>query len=343
MPTNDHIHEMLELIEHPAFSVQAGVVTGVNSAAAERMIQPGQPIHSMLPAGKEEFDALQTGTMSLTLELYGFPLEATVTCVGEHRIFRILPDEASELMRVLALAAQELRSPLHDAMALTQALRDADPGADPGELNARLNRELHRILRIVGNMSFRTGFRPEMQDVGAVLSELFESAAHYCAAAGVTVEYTGPNAPVYSMVDSDLLGRAVHNLLSNAIRGAGKGGTITAHLKRRGATLYLTVEDSGGGEAPPAGRIFDAWRREPGISSHSGLGLGMTIVEAAAKAHGGVVMLQKVPGSGTRVTVTLTICQDGGLRSPRIRVDYAGDQCRELIEFADSLPPEFYK
>lgn len=343
MPANDRVQQMLELIEHPAFSVRAGVITGVNSAAAERMLQPGQDIYALIPAGKEEYDALESGAMALTLELYGFPLDATVTCVGEDRIFRLVPGEESELMRVLALAAQELRSPLHDAMALTQVLREEAPDTDRAQISARLNRELHRILRIVGNMSFRCAPRPEMQDVCAVLAELFESAAHYCAAAGVTVDYAGPPVPAYSMVDSDLLGRAVHNLLSNAIRGAGKGGTVTARLKRRGATLYLTVEDPGTGGEPPSGRIFDTWRREPGISAHSGLGLGMTIVEAAAKAHGGVVMLQKLPGSGTRVTVTLPIRQDGGLRQPRMRVDYAGEQCRELIEFADSLPPDFYK
>ena len=344
MPSNDHINQMLELMEHPAFSVCEGVITGVNAAAKERLILPGEPIEPMICAGREEYRALQSGSMALTLELFGLQTEATVTCVGEHRIFRLSMSEESESLRVLARAAQELRAPLHDAMALTRAIQEGAAPASQAELTAHLNRELHRILRIVGNMSFQSTPRPEMQDVSALLAELFASAAVYCEAARVVLSYSGLPAPVYSMVDGDLIGRAVHNLLSNAIRGAGPGGTITARLTRRGGALYLTVEDSGSGESLPTAAMFHTYRQEPGIGGSQGLGLGMTIVEAAAKAHGGVVMLEKIDGSGLRATIRLPIRQSGsGLRSPSLRVDYAGEHSRELIEFADVLPPEFYK
>ncbi len=341
MQSIDHIVQMLELMEHPAFCVRNGVITGANAAARERMILPGAPVAPMIVQGLDAYNSLSSGSMALTLELFNLRMDATVTCVGEHHIFRLSMPEESEQLQILARAAQELRSPLNDAMALT---RDLQQTAQQEDLTARLNRELFRILRIVGNMSFRSAPRPEMQDVAAVLEELFAAAADYCEAAGVTLTYTGIPTAVYSLVDADLLGRAVHNLLTNAIRGAGSGGTIEVRLTRRSNTLYLTVLDSGGGETPAAADIFHTYRQEPGIRANQGLGLGMTIVEAAAKAHGGVVMVEKVPGAGLRLSLTLPIRQHGsGLRSPSLRIDYAGEQSRELIEFADVLPPEFYK
>lgn len=341
MQSIDHIVQMLELMEHPAFSVRDGLITGTNAAARERMILPGAPVAPMITQGFDAYSGLTSGSMSLTLELFGLFVDATVTCVGEDHIFRLSMPEESEQLKLLARAAQELRSPLNDAMALT---RDLQQAADHPELTARLSRELFRILRIVGNMSFHCVPRPEIQDVASVLDELFASAADYCGAAGVTLNYTGVPTAIYSLLDADLLSRAIHNLLTNAIRGAGPGGTIDARLTRRGSTLSLTVVDSGGGEIPAATDIFHTYRQEPGLSISQGLGLGMTIVDAAAKAHGGVVMVEKVPGAGLRLSLTLPIRQHGsGLRSPSLRIDYAGEQSRELIEFAEVLPPEFYK
>lgn len=345
MQSIDHIVQMLELMEHPAFCVCAGVITGVNEAAKERMILPGAPIAPMIAAGREDYSRLEAGSMALTLDLFGVMTDATVTCVGEHHIFKLSMPEQSEQLRVLARAAQELRSPLNDAMAISRMLREELPhSAGREDLSARLSRELYRILRIVGNMSFHSAARPEMQDAAAVFEELFASAVPYCEAAGVTLTFTGLPGAVYTLMDSDLLGRAVHNLLTNAIRGAGSGGSIAARLTRRGSTLYLTIQDSGGGEVRPTGNVFDAYRREPGIGGNQGLGLGMTIVEAVAKAHGGVVMLEQCPDAGVRVTISLPIQQHScGLRSPSLRIDYAGEQSRELIEFSDLLPPDFYK
>ena len=346
MQSIDHILQMLELMEQPAFSVREGMITGVNAAARERMILPGAPVAPMIAAGRSDYSTLRSGSMALTLDLFGIMTDATVTCIGEHRIFKLSTPEQSEQLRVLALAAQELRSPLHDAMSISRELQH-DDHAHPEqqeELSARLNRELYRILRIVGNMSFHSAAHPEMRDAAAVFEEIFASAAPYCEAAGVAVHYSGLPASADTLMDSDLIGRAVHNLLTNAIRGAGTGGTIAARLTRRGGTLYLTIQDSGGGTHRLSGNFFDAYRREPGIISTQGLGLGMTIVEAVAKAHGGVVMLEQCTGSGVRVTMSLPIRQDtSGLRSPSLRIDYAGEQSRELIEFSDVLPPDFYK
>jgi len=60
--------------------------------------------------------------------------------------------------------------------------------------------------------------------------------------------------------------------------------------------------------------------------------------------HGGTVLIDHPRGKGTRVTLTLALRQntEGSLRSPALRVDYAGERDHGLIELADCLPAELY-
>lgn len=341
----DYIANMLEMLDHPAFCVSDGIISAANQAALARFLVPGMPVSPLLFSGQEEYAQFSGGTMQMTLMLGVERCPATVTELGGYHIFRLPQTEAQPERQALALAAQELRGPLNDTMALCQDLfSHCAPMPDPAaEQAAQINRDLYRMLRIVGNMSFTAAPRLEMQDVTAVLGELFESAAHYCESAGITLIFSNLPVPVYSLIDSDLLGRAVHNLLSNAMRSSGSGGTITAQLTRRGGTLYLSIQDSGTGtDTKSLSSIFDRFRREPGPSTTSGLGIGLSIVDAVARAHGGVAIVDQSPGTGMRAVISLPIRQSGGMRSPALHIDYAGERCRELIELSDVLPCSLY-
>lgn len=345
MQSIDEIAEILELMDHPAFCVTGGTITAANQAARAHLVPVGDSVAPLLASGRAEYALFTGGTMHLTLTLGGQVCSACVTKIGSHHIFRLQPDQMQPQLRALALAAQELRRPLNDMMALSRELF-ADPAPEASEDRAaRLNRELYRMLRVVGNMSFTAAPHMEMRDVSAVLEELFEAAAHYCESAGRTLEFTNLPVSAYSCIDSDLLGRAVHNLLSNAIKFTAPGGTIRAKLTRTGNTLYLTVQDSGNGaDAHIHSNAFTRLGREPGMGSAAqGLGLGLMMVDAIAKAHGGTVMLDQPPGSGVKVVLSLPIRQDGGtLRSLKLSIDYAGEHSRELIELADVLPHTLY-
>ena len=137
------------------------------------------------------------------------------------------------------------------------------------------------------------------------------------------------------------------NILSNCIRFTPTGGQIQATLTRKGKRLCLTVQDSGSGIADSVrGSVFRRYLRQPAIEdSRYGLGLGMVMIRAAASHHGGAVLIDRPPQGGTRVTVTLAIRQDpvSQLRSPLLKVDYAGERDHALIELSDVLPAEFYR
>ena len=71
----------------------------------------------------------------------------------------------------------------------------------------------------------------------------------------------------------------------------------------------------------------------------------MVMIRAAASHHGGAVLIDRPPQGGTRVTMTLAIRQDpvSQLRSPLLKVDYAGERDHALIELSDVLPAEYYR
>lgn len=333
-----NITHMLELMDRPAFCVEGGRITAANRAALARQIPVGEAVEPLLVTGGEEYRDFDRGCLSLRLQCCGEIYDASVSAVEGTHIFVLESQDAREELRMLALSAQVLRAPLGDVMALVEEL----PGDLEPERLARIRRGLYQMLRIVGNMSVQNHVQLQMQDVDAVLRELWEKAETACSSRGVELCYRGTDRPVYSNIDSQLLTRAIHNLLSNSLKFAPEGGKIELELSR-GARFYrISVRDHGTSVGPELD-LFAHWRREPGIEDgRTGLGLGLKLVQMAAAAHGGTVWYDRQKGEGFRVILSLPIDQDTLVRSPRHRISYSGDRDPMLVELSDVLPPEFY-
>ena len=330
-----NITHMLELMDRPAFCAENGRIIAANRSALARQIGPEQNVEELLLTGLEEYRSFTEGFLSLKLLCCGERYDASVTVVDGRQIFVLEPDNAESELRILALAAQTLREPLGDVMSLMEEL-DADP-----EKVAQIERGLYRLLRIVGNMSPQSAFHPEMQDVGAVLYELWEKAEPVCRSKGVELQFRGPGKPVYSCVDTQLLTRAIHNLLSNSLKFAADGGEILLELSADRGRFRISVRDWGAAPVTIPDP-FARWQLEPGIEDgRTGLGLGLKLVQLAAAAHGGAVLIPRLE-RGFQVVLSIPMNQNTLARSPRYRVSYSGDRDPLLVELSDVLPPEFY-
>ena len=333
------IAHMLELMDRPAFCVEGGIITVANRAALARQIPLGEPVEPMLVTGTEELRAFERGCLSLRLQCCGEIYDASVSAVDGCCIFALESQDSDGELRLLALTAQVLRSPLGDVMALVEEL----PGDLEPERLAKIRKGLYQMLRIVGNLSVQSSPRLEMQDVDAVLRELWEKAENACESRGVKLRYRGTNRPLYSCIDAQLLTRAIHNLLSNSLKFAADGGRIELELTVGSRFYRISVRDYGTAASPDLD-LFAHWRREPGIEDgRNGMGLGLKLVQLAAAAHNGTVWFDRLKGEGFQVILSLPINQDGMVRSPRYRVSYSGDRDPLLLELSDVLPSEFYK
>jgi len=107
---------------------------------------------------------------------------------------------------------------------------------------------------------------------------------------------------------SGLLGRAVANLIRNAVRYAGDAGPITVHAEAHSRQILLTVTDSGPGVGEEAlHQIFDPFFRLDSSRSRDtgGFGLGLSIVKTCVQACGGNVTARNRQPSGLQVEITL--------------------------------------
>jgi signal transduction histidine kinase len=114
-----------------------------------------------------------------------------------------------------------------------------------------------------------------------------------------------PALPAIS-ADRSLAGRALANVVENALHAMPGGGslTISARTSTDGHNLEFSVRDSGVGmERSALDRVFEPYFSTKAI----GTGLGLTIVKRNVELHGGTVAIDSEPGVGTVVTLSLPV------------------------------------
>lgn len=345
METQNHT-PMLELMLRPAFCVSGGKISKVNGAAAPYLLNEGMDILPLLATGIEEYQAFEEGCLYLTLTIGTRKVGATVIPMdGSHLFLLEQPGDRTEL-RALSLAARELRGALN-GMSMSASHLSAD---EPEHL-AQFNRRMYQMMRIVSNMSDAAQYceadegQMEAIEICSWLEEILNKAASQLKEADRTLHYSLPAAPIYTMADIEKLERAVYNLISNAAKHTAPGGKITVQLVQRGR-LYLSVTDEGNDvDRGTLGNVYTRYLRTPAVTDGpEGIGLGMVLVRSVATMHGGTVLMDAPQGKGTRVTMTIQLRQNGSiqLRSPLLRIDYAGERDHCLQELADVLPARLY-
>jgi len=96
------------------------------------------------------------------------------------------------------------------------------------------------------------------------------------------------------------------NLLSNALRFTGPGGSVQVEARAQEETIRFLVIDTGGGiPSEYLGRVYEQFFRIPGQEESSGVGLGLAIVKEIVQAHGGEVGVESEEGKGSTFWFTL--------------------------------------
>lgn len=105
-----------------------------------------------------------------------------------------------------------------------------------------------------------------------------------------------------------LIMRAVVNLADNAIRYGHEGGYVCMALTREADEAVICVTDDGAGMDEEAlAHVFERFWRGDSARTTPGTGIGLAIVQAAARAHGGCAQAQSVPGEGSSFVIRLPL------------------------------------
>jgi len=260
------------------------------TAAAERIAETGDPSERVPEGGSGELARLGASfnTMLAALE-----------------------ESLETQRRFVADASHELRTPLTSLQTNIDVLR-GDVELDPEQrrrLLDDLQREAHEMRALISGLLelARGGAQVEKQEFQ--LDELVEDAVESARNRFPTISWDA-DALESTVVDGyrDRIERAVWNLLENAGKWSGEGGSVEVSL----AAGELRVRDHGPGfsdEDRPL--VFERFYRSAAARAMPGAGLGLAIVREVAEAHGGEVEAENAADGGALVRLSL----DGAARS----------------------------
>jgi heavy metal sensor kinase len=201
------------------------------------------------------------------------------------------------MRRFTADASHELRTPLAVLLGELEVSLRRPRSAD--ELRATVERALEELgrlaslvealLTIARSDAGGLPLSPEPLDLVALARSAAEPYEAPLAARGIALTWEAPR-PVRAQADPQWTGRAIANLLDNALKFVPSGGAVTIAVTSDDAgPVRLEVRDTGAGiEAADRERIFERfYRGEAARAGAPGAGLGLPLAREIARAQGG--------------------------------------------------------
>jgi signal transduction histidine kinase len=228
---------------------------------------------------------------------------------------------------LVAWVSHDLRTPLAGLRAMAEALEDQvviDPRT-VSQYHSQIRREVDRLTAMIDDLfelsRIHAGaLRLTRRMVGLedLVAEVVASAEPVARSKGVRLTGAAVRGlPVF--IDTAEMGRALRNLVTNAIRHTPSDGVVDVLAEAQGGMACVTVSDACGG-IPPGDlpRVFDvAFRgesaRTPG--PQEGAGLGLSIARGIVEAHSGQIAVRN-SGPGCQFLIRLPLARPGGVTAP---------------------------
>jgi signal transduction histidine kinase len=224
-----------------------------------------------------------------------------------------LADADENRRRMLADFGHEMRTPIATIEAYLEAAEDGVAVDDEDTLSV-LRLQTARLRRLTDDIAAvsRAEARLGLCLVRSAPADLVHAAvaaarARY-AAHGVTLrDHYAADVPDID-ADPERMGQVLGNLLDNALRHTPPGGRVSVTLDEDPAGVGVTVADNGEGiAAEHLPHVFERfYRADARDRGHGGSGIGLAIVRALVREHGGRVTADS-DGPGTGATFTLVL------------------------------------
>ena len=258
-------------------------------------------LSARLPAAKPD---TEVGRLTTSLNMMLSRIEQS---------FSVRVESENKLRRFVADASHELRTPLTAIRGFAELHRQ---GAVSGEektkeLISRIEGESIRMSSLVEDLLLlarldqarELDFEPV--DLNTLIVEVVASAK--AAGPNHPIELNLPQEELFVLGDSRRIHQVVANLLANARTHTPLGTKINITARQTLAEVIIEVADNGPGlSKSDQERIFERFfRADPARVRHSGegSGLGLSIVDAVMKAHGGYVSVKSELDKGATFTL----------------------------------------
>ena len=296
------------------FTRQFGILLGsvlilgvlISTVIAVRVTRRG-----LTPLGQMTEALQRTGPSHLAERVgsAGWPTELQPLAAAFDAMLDRLEDSFNRLSQFSADLAHELRTPVSNLLGEAQvALTKERKPEEYRETIESSVAECERLSGIIENLLFlaraegaaehieckQFDGRKEVEKIAALYEGFAEDQriATHCSGEGM----------IYA--DPALFGRALSNLLDNAVRFNPAGGRIDISITAEPTRSVIVVSDTGCGiPSEHLPRVFDRFYRVDSSRSSRGTGLGLALVKSIADLHGGSVVIESTLNTGTTVTL----------------------------------------
>jgi signal transduction histidine kinase/CheY-like chemotaxis protein len=246
--------------------------------------------------------------------------EARRQLLNREHAARAAAEQANRLKdQFLAVVSHELRTPLNAILGWSELLQSGKLDEAKGDRASRAILEsakrqaqlIDELLDVARIMSGKLRLDRSTVDLVEIAQSAVAVVQPVIEAKHIRVDIE--SSPGLSTVfgDSSRLQQVIWNLLSNAVKFTPEGGVVRVRLHTAAGRAEMVVADSGAGipsEFLP--HVFEPFRQADASTTrtHTGLGLGLSIVKQIVEAHGGTVTAENNPaGPGAVFTVRLPI------------------------------------
>ncbi|HIY05615.1 MAG TPA: HAMP domain-containing histidine kinase [Candidatus Evtepia faecigallinarum] len=207
-------------------------------------------------------------------------------------------------------ASHELRTPVSVIKSACEyAEKYGETPEEQRETIAMIHRQADKMSQLIGQLLSITRLDQGTETARREKIDLTDLVRTVCAegpwpADGLVLEAGGP---LLAWADKALITRLLQNLIDNGFKYGKPGGHVWVSLGTGPGEVLLTVRDDGKG-IPPAEQE-KVWQRfyqvDPARGEKSGAGLGLSMVQKIAQAHGGYMTLESDPAWGSAFTLHL--------------------------------------
>jgi heavy metal sensor kinase len=211
-------------------------------------------------------------------------------------------------------ASHELRTPLALIRATAELAlrRDREPAIYRSSLRqieedaGRMTELTESLLALARADADTLQMTMQPTDLNELARSVVNRSGAAAAETGIALRAITPDQPMEAPADPSGIRRILLILLDNALKHTPPGGTITVSVANHGGVITLSVEDTGEGiPADALPHIFERFYRADPARGSSGFGLGLSIAQAIAHAHGSVIEVASTPRAGSRFCFSL--------------------------------------
>jgi two-component system sensor histidine kinase HydH len=217
-------------------------------------------------------------------------------------------EKIATLGRVAAQVAHEVRNPLAGLLLYSVHLKGKLDGKLPNG-DAQL---IEKIIETINHLTATTEqilnyarpvtLVPKRVDLNEVAKDVIQLLSTEVTTHNIETQVQLNQAPVTGMLDEASIRAATLNLMLNAVQAMSTGGRLTVSTGSDNGNLWMTIRDTGTGmTADQIKHLFEPFN----TTKSRGLGLGMPYAQKIIQQHGGQILVESRPGTGTQVKIEL--------------------------------------